>query len=451
MTSPDSSAPMRIGIDLGGTKIEVAALDADGRERLRRRIRDAAHDYEAIVDGGRAASSPTPRRELGAPGTGRHRHAGRDLARHRPVKNANSTWLNGSPCATTSQRALGARGAHRQRRELLRALRGASTAPAAGADVVFGVILGTGVGGGIVVDGRVLDGRHAHRRRVGPQPAAVARTSAAAGPPATAAGAAASRPSSPAPASPPTTPRDTAAPLDAPRTIVVRRAPASGDGRPAEATLERYATAWPARSRASSTCSIPTSSCSAAAVEHRPLYAEVPRGCRATCSPTADDAVVRAGTAIRAASAARPGSGRRGERYRHRRHVTWPAWAPRVAGAHQHDAGEHADGAADVHRLQALVEERDRLQAPNSGIRLTNRPARSGPSPRPVRPQQEAGLRREDDDVDERTGEPGRHHEWCRLRRQRDDAEQQHQRRHDAGGEHDVRRELARPPVQAQR
>ena len=77
---------------------------------------------------------------------------------------------------------------------------------AAEARAVFGVILGTGTGGGIVVDGRVLDRPQRDRRRVGPQPAALAAaTRSARARPATAGGRAASRRSSPAPASPATT------------------------------------------------------------------------------------------------------------------------------------------------------------------------------------------------------------------------------------------------------
>ena len=120
------------------------------------------------------------------------------------VKNANSTWLNGRPLHQDLERRLG-RPVRLANDANCLAVSEALDGAAAGADVVFGVILGTGVGGGLVVDGRVVDRRQRDRRRVGSQPAAVAgRRRAARAARATAADTAASRRFSPAPAWRPT-------------------------------------------------------------------------------------------------------------------------------------------------------------------------------------------------------------------------------------------------------
>ena len=117
---------MRIGIDVGGTKIEGIALDAAGRE-LRRAAR---LPRRATITGARSTRSPRSSRRSNAT-TGqqrlrRHRHSGRALAGNRSlVKNANSTWLNGRPLGSrTSSEALGRAGAARQRRQLFRAVGG---------------------------------------------------------------------------------------------------------------------------------------------------------------------------------------------------------------------------------------------------------------------------------------------------------------------------------------
>ena len=146
----------RIGIDLGGTKIEGISLDASGRELRRHRIASPRNDYrrtlEAIVSVVRDLESDLAEGAsvgLGIPGT--------ISAATGRVKNANSTWLNGEPLAEDLASALG--------REVRLAndancftLSEATDGAAAGAGVVFGVILGTGCGGGIAVGGRVLTG-----------------------------------------------------------------------------------------------------------------------------------------------------------------------------------------------------------------------------------------------------------------------------------------------------
>jgi fructokinase len=157
---------MRIGIDLGGTKTEIVALSDDGRECLRARrptprSGDDARDYQAtlqlLVDmitdaerelrcAGRATVG------IGTPGavsaaTGR-------------IKNSNSVCLIGRPLREDLQRRLG-REVRLANDANCFALSEATDGAGAGAAVVFGVILGTGVGGGVVVDGRVLVGANA--------------------------------------------------------------------------------------------------------------------------------------------------------------------------------------------------------------------------------------------------------------------------------------------------
>lgn len=150
---------MRIGIDLGGTKIEVAALDAAGTFILRERRASPIGDYEATVRAIRdlvaAAEAKLDRRctvGIGIPGT--------ISPATGVVKNANSTWLNGRPLDRDLTTAL-ARDVRIANDANCFALSEAVDGAGQGKRVVFGVILGTGVGGGIVVDGKVLTGPNA--------------------------------------------------------------------------------------------------------------------------------------------------------------------------------------------------------------------------------------------------------------------------------------------------
>ena len=150
---------MRIGIDLGGTKIEGIAMDDAGRARVCRRVPTPKGDYRATVAaiaslvvaleseaGGRATVG------VGIPGA-ISRVSGR-------VKNANSTCLIGQPLQGDLEAALG-RPVRLANDANCFVLSEAVDGAGGGARVVFGVILGTGVGGGIVVDGRVLEGANA--------------------------------------------------------------------------------------------------------------------------------------------------------------------------------------------------------------------------------------------------------------------------------------------------
>jgi len=147
---------MRIGIDLGGTKTEVVALDEAGGEAFRHRIPSPRGDYVAtlaaiasLVGLAEARCGPASSIGIGIPGS---------LSPHTGlVRNANSTWLNGRPLGADLARALGRPVAIANDANCF-ALSEATDGAAAGMGLVFGVILGTGVGGGIVVRGQLLEG-----------------------------------------------------------------------------------------------------------------------------------------------------------------------------------------------------------------------------------------------------------------------------------------------------
>ncbi len=148
------SAARRIGIDLGGTKIEALALDGAGREVFRKRIPAPRDGYEATV-----AAVAGLIREAGAGTVGIGIPGALSPASGR-VKNANSTHLIGHPLKEDLERALG-REVRLANDANCFALSEAVDGAGAGAAVVFGVILGTGVGGGVVVRGEVLTGVNA--------------------------------------------------------------------------------------------------------------------------------------------------------------------------------------------------------------------------------------------------------------------------------------------------
>lgn len=151
--------PLRLGIDLGGTKLELVALDAQNREILRRRVPTPRDDYLATV-AAIAALIHAAEVELGGEGTIGVGTPGAISPATGRMKNCNSTWLNGRPLKEDLERALN--------REIRLAndadcfaLSEACDGAATGADTVFGVILGTGVGGGVVVRGHLLRGANA--------------------------------------------------------------------------------------------------------------------------------------------------------------------------------------------------------------------------------------------------------------------------------------------------
>jgi fructokinase len=150
---------MRLGVDLGGTKVEIAALDASGAIVARRRVDTPAGDYEATVATivGLVAEIEG---KLGVRGTvGVATPGARSLATGL-MKNANSTWLNGMPLKDDLEARLG-REIRMANDANCFALSEAVDGAARDAHIVFGVILGTGVGGGIVVGKHVLEGVNA--------------------------------------------------------------------------------------------------------------------------------------------------------------------------------------------------------------------------------------------------------------------------------------------------
>jgi fructokinase len=147
---------LRIGLDLGGTKIEIIALDHAGRELLRRRVATPKHDYHATLDA-IATLVDEAERDLAARGTVGIGTPGAISPATGLLRNSNSTWLNGKPLLHDLMRRLD-REVRIENDANCFALSEATDGAGAGHRVVFGVILGTGVGGGIVADGRVLSG-----------------------------------------------------------------------------------------------------------------------------------------------------------------------------------------------------------------------------------------------------------------------------------------------------
>lgn len=147
---------MRIGVDLGGTKTELIALDDDGAVRLRRRAPTPAGDYAATV-ALIAGMVTQAERELGVRASVGIGTPGSQSPVDGRMRNANSTCLNGQPLKQDVEAALG-RAVRLANDANCFALSEAVDGAGRGADVVFGVILGTGVGGGVVVHGRVLQG-----------------------------------------------------------------------------------------------------------------------------------------------------------------------------------------------------------------------------------------------------------------------------------------------------
>jgi fructokinase len=148
---------MRAGIDLGGTKIEILVLDAQGNEKYRNRVATPRGDYSATLQ---ALSTLVENAELsikgkvisvgvGTPGT---------LSSQTGfIKNSNSTWLIGKPLDQDLVKILG-RPVKLANDANCFVLSEATDGAAAGSRNVFGVILGTGVGAGIVIDGKILSG-----------------------------------------------------------------------------------------------------------------------------------------------------------------------------------------------------------------------------------------------------------------------------------------------------
>ena len=149
---------IRIGVDFGGTKIEAAALDAEGRFQARVRA-PSPKDYEdgletvraLVAEAERQAGATAPRVGVGGPGSVSPKSG--------LMRGANSTQLNGRAFPEDLERTLGRPVRYANDANCL-ALSEATDGAGAGPGVVFAAILGTGVGAGVVVDGRLLAGRN---------------------------------------------------------------------------------------------------------------------------------------------------------------------------------------------------------------------------------------------------------------------------------------------------
>jgi fructokinase len=150
---------LRLGIDLGGSKIEIVALDGDGRELLRRRVATPQGDYRATL-ATVAALVDAAEEELGERGSVGLGMPGAESRVSGLIKNANSTCLIGQPLKRDLETLL-RRDVRLANDANCFALSEAVDGAAAGAEIVFGVILGTGCGAGVVVHGRVLTGANA--------------------------------------------------------------------------------------------------------------------------------------------------------------------------------------------------------------------------------------------------------------------------------------------------
>jgi fructokinase len=149
---------MPVGIDLGGTKIEAIALTAAGAEIFRERLATPRQDYDATLAAiaglvSRAEAQLGAQSEVGLaiPGSV-SRITGL-------VKNANSTWLNGRDLQSDLEKRLARKIAIANDANCF-VLSEATDGAGAGAEIVFGVIAGTGIGGGIAIHGKVLSGAH---------------------------------------------------------------------------------------------------------------------------------------------------------------------------------------------------------------------------------------------------------------------------------------------------
>ncbi len=146
---------MRIGVDVGGTKIEIVALDQAGQPALRRRV-PTPRTYQGVIEtigtlvtGAEAELRRTCTVGIGIPGSLSPANG--------LVRGANSTWLNGGKLQQDLMSRL-VRPARIANDANCLAVSEAADGAGAGAPTVFGVILGTGVGAGIVIDGKPLEG-----------------------------------------------------------------------------------------------------------------------------------------------------------------------------------------------------------------------------------------------------------------------------------------------------
>lgn len=167
---------MRIGVDLGGTKIEAVLMNDSGTIEVRQRIDTPRNDYDATVRAITTLVGAMDRHAQGRCAVG-IATPGAVEPTTGVMKNCNSTWLNGRTLSQDLIEQLGPRVRIANDADCF-ALSEATDGAGAGARVVFGVILGTGVGGGIVVDGRLLSGPNRIAGEWGHTPLAYLRSNA---------------------------------------------------------------------------------------------------------------------------------------------------------------------------------------------------------------------------------------------------------------------------------
>src|ERR1700731_3815210 len=153
------SARFRIGIDLGGTKIEGAAIDACGSVRFRHRVATPSRDYRGTIDA-IIALIRMIEQEIGTTAPVGIGIPGAVSPATGLIKNANSTWLIGRPLQRDIESALG-RPTRLANDANCFALSEATDGAGAAMETVFGVILGTGVGGGTAISLQILAGANA--------------------------------------------------------------------------------------------------------------------------------------------------------------------------------------------------------------------------------------------------------------------------------------------------
>jgi len=153
------SAGFRIGIDLGGSKIEGATIDATGITRIRRRVATPVHDYRGTIEAITGLTKAIEQ-EIGTTASVGIGIPGAVSRVTGLIKNANSTWLIGRPLQDDIETALG-RPVRLAYDANCFALSEATDGAGACAETVFGVILGTGVGGGIALRRQILPGANA--------------------------------------------------------------------------------------------------------------------------------------------------------------------------------------------------------------------------------------------------------------------------------------------------
>jgi fructokinase len=175
------TARFRIGIDLGGTKIEAAAVDPLGAVRIRRRVATPTGNYRATIEA-IAALVAAIEQQIGETASVGIGMPGTISPITGLVKNANSTWLIDRPLQRDLETVLG-RPARLANDANCFALSEATDGAAAGMEIVFGVILGTGVGGGIAIGGRTLVGANAIAGEWGHNPLPWPRPDEIPGPP----------------------------------------------------------------------------------------------------------------------------------------------------------------------------------------------------------------------------------------------------------------------------